>query len=259
MILCIDVGNTQVQGGVFNDEELCFQFRKTSRQKFSSDEIGLFLINVLRENKIDPDNISGISICSVVPGLNHSLSSGCIKYLNTDPFFLRAGVKTGLKIRYRNPLEVGADRIANAIAAIKLFPEKNIIVVDLGTATTFCAITKTKDYLGGTILPGIQISMEVLESRASQLPGVEIVRTDHVLGRSTVESIQSGLFYGHIGIINEIKTRIIKEVFSQDEPIIIGTGGLSSLFEKERIFDVILPSLALKGLQLAYQLNTSEK
>ncbi len=259
MILCLDVGNTQIQGGVFRGEELSIQFRKTSRQKFSSDEVGLFLINVLRENKIDVNNIRGISICSVVPGLNHSLSSGCIKYLSMEPFFLRAGVETGLKIRYKNPLEVGADRIANAIAAINLFPEKNIIVVDLGTATTFCAITKTRDYLGGTILPGIQISMEVLESRASQLPGVEILKTDHVLGKSTVESIQSGLFYGHIGIVNEIKTRIIKEVFSDEKPIVIGTGGMSSLFEKEQIFDVILPSLALKGLQLAYHLNTSEK
>ncbi len=257
MILCIDVGNTQIQGGVFSSHDLTIQFRKTSRQKFSSDEIGLFLIQVLRENKIDINAIKGISICSVVPGLNHSLSSGCIKYLNIEPFFLRSGVETGLNIRYRNPLEVGADRIANAIAAVQAFPGQNIIIVDLGTATTFCAITNTKDYLGGTILPGIQISMEVLESRASQLPGVEIRKTDHVLGRSTVESIQSGLFYGHVGIVKEVKSRIIQEVFSENMPVVIGTGGLSSLFEEEGIFDVIMPSLALKGLQLAYQLNAT--
>ncbi len=257
MILCLDVGNTQIQGGVFSEEELVIQFRKTSWLKFSSDEIGLFLKNVLRENKVDPNGISGISVCSVVPGLNHSLSSACIKYLHLEPFFLRAGAKTGLEIKYRNPLEVGADRIANAIAAIKLFPDQNIIIVDLGTATTFCAITKTHDYLGGTILPGVQISMEVLESRASQLPGVEIVKTDKVLGRSTIESIQSGLYYGHVGIVNEIKTRITAEVFDREKPVVIGTGGLSSLFDKEGIFDYIIPSLALQGLHLAYKLNAS--
>lgn len=257
MNLCIDVGNTQIQGGVFRNDELIIQFRKTSWLKFSSDEIGLFLRSVLRENRIDPDKIQGISVCSVVPGLNHSLSSGCIKYLHIEPFFLRAGVKTGLEIKYRNPLEVGADRIANAIAAVELFPGKNIIIVDLGTATTFCAISKTKEYLGGTILPGVQISMEVLESRASLLPGVEIKKTPHVLGRSTIESIQSGLFYGHIGIVKEIKTKITEEVFGEEEPVVIGTGGLSSLFEKEGIFMHIIPSLALKGLQLAYKLNAS--
>ena len=122
MILCIDVGNSQIHGGVFNGGELTVQFRKTSRQQFSSDEIGLFLKTVLRENSVDPDSISGISICSVVPDLNHSIRNGCIKYFRIEPFFLKAGVKTGLKIKYRNPLEVGTDRIANAIAATTLFP-----------------------------------------------------------------------------------------------------------------------------------------
>ncbi|MFA5806105.1 MAG: type III pantothenate kinase [Melioribacteraceae bacterium] len=255
MILCIDVGNTQIHGGVFKGEELAVQFRKTARQQFSSDEIGIFLRSVLRENKIDADSIKGISICSVVPDLNHSLRSGCIKYFGIDPFFLKAGVKTGLKIRYRNPLEVGSDRIANAIAAVKMFPNHNIIVVDFGTATTFCAISKTKDYLGGIILPGIRISMEVLENRTAQLPSVEIKKTESVLGRSAVESIQSGLFYGQVGIVKELKFRITREVFSDDEPVVIGTGGFSSLFENEGLFNIILPTLALKGLHLAYYLN----
>ena len=255
MILCIDVGNTQIHGGVFKGEELAVQFRKTARQQFSSDEIGIFLRSVLRENKIDADSIKGISICSVVPDLNHSLRSGCIKYFGINPFFLKAGVKTGLKIRYRNPLEVGSDRIANAIAATKMFPNHNIIVVDFGTATTFCAISKAKDYLGGIILPGIRISMEVLENRAAQLPSVEIKKTESVLGRSTVESIQSGLFYGQVGIVKELKSRITREVFNDDEPVVIGTGGFSSLFENEGLFNLILPTLALKGLHLAYYLN----
>jgi type III pantothenate kinase len=255
MILCIDVGNTQIHGCVFNHDKLAVQFRKTSRQQFSSDEIGIFLRSVLRENKIDGDMIKGISICSVVPDLNHSLRSGCIKYFGVEPFFLKAGVKTGLKIKYRNPLEVGADRIANAISAIKLFPDKNIIVVDFGTATTFCAISRSKDYLGGIILPGIRISMEVLESKAAQLPSVEIRKTESVLGRSTIESIQSGLFYGQVGIVKEIKSRITGEVFTDEKPVVIGTGGFSSLFEQEGLFDLVVPTLALNGLYLAYRMN----
>ncbi len=259
MILCIDVGNTQIHGGIFKGDELAIQFRKTSRQQFSSDEFGIFLRSALRENDIEQTGIKGISICSVVPDLNHSLRSGCIKYFGIDPFFLKAGVKTGLKIKYRNPLEVGSDRIANAIAAVKMFPNQNIIVVDFGTATTFCAISKAKDYLGGIILPGIRISMEVLESRAAQLPSVEIKKTETVLGRSAVESIQSGLFYGHVGIVKELKSRITKEVFGDGEPVVIGTGGFSSLFENEGLFNLTFPTLALKGLHLAYYLNISDE
>lgn len=259
MILCIDIGNSQIHGGVFKDEELTVQFRKTSRQQFSSDEIGLFLKMVLRENDIDPSGITGISICSVVPDLNHSIRNGCLKYFRVEPFFLKAGVKTGLKIKYRNPLEVGTDRIANAIAATTMFPNKNIIVIDFGTATTFCAISKSKDYLGGIILPGIRISMEVLESKAAQLPSVEIKKPDSVVGRSTVESIQSGLFYGQIGTVREIKNKIISEVFTDEAPVIIGTGGFSSLFENEGLFDLTLPTLVLKGLHKAYKLNNSQE
>ncbi len=258
MILCIDAGNTQIHGGVFDGEDLLFQFRKTSRQQYSSDEIGIFLKTVLRENKIDPDKIKGVSICSVVPDLNYSLIGSCMKYFNIDPFFLKAGVKTGLKIKYRNPLEVGTDRIANAIAACKLFPDQNIIVVDFGTATTFCAISRSKDYLGGIILPGIRISMEVLESRAAQLPSVEIKKTDAVIGKSTAESIQSGLFYGHLGIVKELKERITREAFNESKPVVIGTGGFSILFENENLFNVADPTLALKGLNLAYQMNHQE-
>ena len=140
MVLCLDVGNTQIYGGLFRNDNLELQFRKTSRESLSSDEIGIFLKNVIRENGYRGDEIKEISICSVVPDKTHSLSSGCIKYFNITPFFLEPGVKTGLKIKYKNPLEVGADRIANAVAGIKKYPNKNLIIVDFGTATTFCEI-----------------------------------------------------------------------------------------------------------------------
>ncbi len=258
MVLCIDVGNTQIHGGVFDGEVLAAQFRKTSRQQFSSDEAGVFLRSVLRENKIDPDSIKDISICSVVPDLNHSLRSACLKYFNIEPFFLKPGVKTGLKIKYRNPLEVGADRIANAIAATHLYPNKNLIVVDFGTATTFCVISSAKEYLGGIILPGIKISMEALESHTAQLPIVEIKKVEEVVGKSTVESIQSGLYHGQIGMVRELKTKITNEAFKDEEPIVLATGGFSRLFEEEKLFKEILPTLVLKGLFYAYKMNKKQ-
>lgn len=261
MVLCLDVGNTQIFGGVFENDNLVFQFRKTSHQQFSSDEIGIFLVSVLRENGYDPKKIEGISICSVVPDRVHSLRNGCIKYFDVEPFILKPGTKTGLKIKYRNPLEVGADRIANAIGAIKKFPNRNVISVDFGTATTFCVISKHKEYLGGIIIPGIRISMEALEKQTAQLPRVEIkeVKQESVVGRSTVESIQSGLYFGQIGMVKELTNKIIVETFQGDKPIIIGTGGFSSLFESANLFDVVIPNLVLEGLFEALKLNNGEK
>lgn len=256
MILCLDVGNSQIHGGVFDSNNLVAQFRKTSKTGFSSDEVGLFLRAVLRENGVEPDSIQKISLCSVVPEVVHSLKSCCIKYFKLNPFILQAGVKTGLNIRYKNPTEVGSDRIANAIAATHLYPQKNLIVIDFGTATTFCAINRNKEYLGGSILAGIKISMEVLESKTSKLPSVEIVVPKRCVGNNTTESIQSGLYYGTIGVIKEISSRIKSEVFHSEEAMIVATGGLSSLLKKEGLFDAEVPDLALKGLYLSLMLNT---
>jgi type III pantothenate kinase len=174
MILCLDVGNSQIYGGVFDNEQICLQFRHTSSSGSSSDQFGIFLRTVLRENEISPESIEHIAICSVVPTLVHSLRNACKKYFGINPFVLQAGTKTGLKIGYRNPVEVGSDRIANAIAAKDLYPGKNLIIVDFGTATTFCAISKQKEYLGGVIIAGMRLSMEALESKTAKLPSVEI-------------------------------------------------------------------------------------
>ncbi|GIV37944.1 MAG: type III pantothenate kinase [Cyclobacteriaceae bacterium] len=255
MILCLDVGNTTIHGGVYQQGELVTQFRKMSRQHFSADEAGLFFKSVLRENGVDPGSIQGISVCSVVPAVNHSLRGACQKYLATEPFFLKPGVKTGLKIKYRNPVEVGADRIANAIGAIHRFPDRNIIVIDFGTATTFCAISKDRDYLGGIIVPGVRISMEALERETAQLPAVEITEATQVIGKSTVESIQSGLYHGQVGMVRELIRGITREAFSDDPPVVIGTGGFSRLFENARLFETVVPTLVLDGLRIAYELN----
>lgn len=260
MIICLDVGNSHIYGGLYRNSELVLQFRKTSRERFTSDEFGIFLRSVLKENNFTPEEVSEISICSVVPDLNHSIRSAALKYFNIEPFFLKPGVKTGLKIKYRNPLEVGADRIANAIAAVDKFPGKNLIVVDFGTATTFCVISKQKEYLGGIIIPGVKISMEILESSTAQLPAVEITEAVEVVGRSTVESIQSGLYFGQIGMVNELKKRITEEAFGENKPVVIGTGGFSRLFESAGLFDIIIPTLVLDGLFKAILINReSEK
>ncbi len=255
MILALDVGNSQIFGGVVENDEIKFRFRKTSKMGSSSDEIGIFLRSVLRENDFNPALVQQIAICSVVPDVVHSIRNACKKYFNINPFLLQAGVKTGLKINYRNPVEVGADRIANAIAATHMFPKKNLIIIDLGTATTFCAVSKDKEYLGGSIVAGMRLCMEALESKTAKLPSVEIIPLDHALGRSTVESIQSGLFYGHMGTMREISERITKECFAGEKPFVIGTGGFSSLFEKHQIFDVTQPDLVLQGLVTALKLN----
>lgn len=255
MILCLDVGNTQIYAGLFDKDKMVTSFRKNSKNGASSDETGIFLRSAIRENGFDPTKVTQIAICSVVPEVIYSLRGACQKYFNINPFILQAGVKTGLKIKYRNPLEVGADRIANSIAGTHLYPQKNLILIDSGTATTFCAISKDREYLGGTIIAGLRLCMEALESKTAKLPSVEIVTMHETLGRATSESIQSGLYYSHLGAIREITTRLTKECFPNEKPIIVGTGGFSYLFEKEKVFDVIVPDLVLKGMLIALQQN----
>ena len=256
MILSLDVGNTQIYGGVFDGEKMLISFRKNSKSGSSSDEVGIFLRTVIKENGLDPKQIKKIVLCSVVPEVIYSLKGACQKYFGINPFILQAGVKTGLKIKYRNPLEVGADRIANAVAGTHMHPQKNLIIVDLGTATTFDVVTAERDYLGGSIIAGLRLSMESLEAKTAKLPSVEIVSRTEALGQSTVESLQSGLYYGHLGAMKEIITKITAECFNGEKPFVIGTGGFSSLFEKEKIFDLIAPDLVLKGNLIALERNT---
>ena len=160
MILCLDVGNSQIFGGLFEQQKIQLKFRYSTRKEATSDELGVFLKNVLNENGIDHHKVTEIAISSVVPSLDYSLSSACKKYFNIVPFILKAGVKTGLLIKIKNPLELGADLIAGAMAAVDQFPGKNLIIVDFGTATTFAAISSKKEYLGTVILSGVRLSMQ---------------------------------------------------------------------------------------------------
>jgi type III pantothenate kinase len=255
MILAIDVGNTQILGGLFRDNILVLQFRRMTSAGTSSDELGLFLRSVIRENGFDPMSVSEIVCCSVVPAVNHSLGSACLKYFKKEAFFVQAGTKTGLKIKYGNPKEIGADRIANAIGGIERYPDKDLIIIDLGTATTFDAVTRDKNYLGGAIAPGLKMSMLALVTGTAKLPSVEIVTPDKSCGSSTAEAIQSGLFYGHIGLMRELIGRFEGECFAGRKPVVIGTGGFSRLFEDTGLFTEIVSDLVLLGLVKALELN----
>ncbi|MBI3441102.1 MAG: type III pantothenate kinase [Proteobacteria bacterium] len=254
MLLALDVGNTHILGGVFDGEKLILRFRYATYQLGTADQFGIFLRNILQTNGLASDKVKAVAVCSVVPSCNYTIRHAITQYFKTaDLFNLQAGVKTGLNIKYKNPAEVGADRIANAIGAVRAFPNRNIIIIDAGTATTFCAIRKNKDYLGGVILAGVRLSMEALKSNTAKLMEVDIEVPSTYLGKTTREGIQRGLYFGHLGALREIVAGLKKELFTDEQVMIIGTGGFSQLFRDENIFDSILPDLVLQGLKVAYE------
>jgi len=255
MLLCLDIGNSQLHAGLFEGDTLRLQFRKSTSPLGSSDEFGVFFASVIRENGFDPRRVTGVAICSVVPAAVYPVRAACVKYFHQEPFMLQAGAKTGLRVKYRNPHEVGADRIAGAIAAVQRRPASNVIVVDCGTATTFDIVTAEGDYLGGAILPGIGISVEALAGRTAKLPSVEIARPAAALGRSTVESIQAGVYHGHVGAIRHLVAELTREAFGGAKAHVIATGGFARLLLTESMFDEVVPELVLLGLKRAAELN----
>ena len=246
MLLALDVGNTQIYGGLIEDNQIRLRFRRTSKTGASSDEIGIFLRAVLRENGFDPKVVTRIAVCSVVPEIIHSLNNAGRKYFDCIPDIINAETTDRLRFNYANPKEIGADRIVNAIAATYLFPKRDLIVIDLGTATTFCAVEADCTYHGGAIIAGLKLSIEALESRTAKLPSVEIIRPDRAVGKSTVAALQAGLYFGHLGAMREISTQLRREVFSNRPVSLVGTGGFSSLFEGAGLFDHIEPDLILQ-------------
>lgn len=255
MILCLDVGNTHIYAGLFDNTEIKLRFRYPSDQTCTSDVLGIFFREVLNTNGYDYQKVSSICLSSVVPALGYTIVAACKKYFGIDPIEIKPGVKTGIKLDIKNPLEVGADRIANAVAATAAFPNKNLLILDFGTATTVCAISKNSAFLGGAILPGFKLSMESLASKASKLSAVNIIKIQKALGKCTETNIQSGLYYGQLGAVKEIMKNITQEIFDEDKPVIIATGGYASLFEDENIFDIYMPDLVLEGLRLILDKN----
>jgi type III pantothenate kinase len=259
MLLCLDVGNTHIMGGIFENNNLLLRFRCNTHLIGTSDQFGMFLISIMQNNKISPEKISATAVCSVVPSYDYTIRHTIANYFKVPYFVLQAGVKTGLNIKYKNPKEVGADRIANAIAAITTFPNRNIIIVDMGTATTLCTITKNRDYIGGSILPGLRVAMESLKTNTAKLIAVDIEEPPNYIGRTTRECIQSGLYYGHLGALKEIISGIKREVFLDESFLVIGTGGFSQLYRDKALFDVILPDLVLQGLCKSYEVSCQRK
>lgn len=260
MLLCLDVGNTHILGGIFRKDKLILRFRYATPLLGTADQFGIFLLNILEYNQIDHLQVRAIAISSVVPNYDYTLRHSFLQYFSKAHYFmLQPGVKTGLNIRCKNPNEVGADRIANTIGAIDAFPQRSLIVVDMGTATTLCAITKDRDYLGGVILPGLRLCMEALKNNTAKLMAVDIEMPAKYMGKTTQESIQSGLYYGHLGALKELIGGVKKEVFSGEEVMVIGTGGFAKLYEKTGLFNHLIPDLVLQGLRKAFEYSQQVK
>jgi len=257
MILCFDIGNTDIYGGVCQGRDLILEFRKSSHEPPSADEFGVFVLQILASKNVSIESLQAVAIASVVPDCNRIVAEACEKYLGIKPLLLQAGVKTGLKIRTKNPAEVGADRIANAIAAVELFPQIDRVVVDMGTATTFCAINRNEEYLGGVIAAGMSLSMHALAKNTAKLPFVDLTSRKECLGKTTVESIQSGLYFGLLGLLREVVERLQEDVFEGREPVVIATGGHARYFKNEKLITDYIPDLVLRGLCRAVELNNS--
>lgn len=253
MIFVLDVGNTNTVLGVYDGQDLKYHWRiETSRHK-TEDEYGMVIKALFAYENLNSTDIDGIIISSVVPPIMFALERMCQKYFNIKPLVVGPGIKTGLNIKYENPREVGADRIVNAVAGIHLYGSP-LIIVDFGTATTYCYVNEDKQYMGGAIAPGIQISTEALYSRAAKLPRIEIARPNNIIGKNTVNAMQAGILYGYVGQVEGIVGRMKEQ--AKENPKVIATGGLAKLIAGESdVIDVVDPFLTLTGLKLIYQRN----
>lgn len=253
MLLAIDIGNTNIVLGLFRERELVHHWRVGTRRDETSDEYGILLKNLFEVVGVPRSAVSGMIIASVVPPLQPVFEELARDYFQVAPVVVGPGIRTGMPVLYDNPREVGADRIVNAVAAYETYGGP-AIVVDFGTATTFDAVSAKGEYLGGVIAPGIGISAEALFERAAKLPRVEILRPKGIIAKNTVGSMQVGLFYGYIGLVDGIVRRMIKEM--EREPVVVGTGGLAHLIlaESETV-QQIDPLLSLKGLQILFDRN----
>lgn len=253
MLLAIDVGNTNIMIGIFTGGKVKVCWRIATHREHTEDELGMAIKNLLRHSGIDCQEVSAIAISSVVPPLMYPLEKMARKYFTLEPLIVGPGIKTGLNILMDNPREVGADRIVNAVAGYSLYGGP-LIIVDFGTATTFCVVSAQGDYLGGAIAPGIGISMEALFEKASKLPRVELAKPRRVIGKDTVSGIQSGIFFGFVGQVDGIVRRMSRELAVV--PKVIATGGFASLIAREsETIDEINPLLTLEGLQIIFQRN----
>jgi type III pantothenate kinase len=253
MLLTIDVGNTNVTLGLYQEQTLGSRWRLSTEHERMPDEFGLQLVGLLAHAGINVLDIHGICLASVVPPLTGKMVTACRDYLHLDPLVVDAGVKTGVRIRYEEPRAVGADRIVDA-AAVQAFYGGPACVVDFGTATTFDGISAEGDYLGGAIAPGIGIAAEALFQRTAKLPRVDLQRPPSAIGRNTTHAMQSGLLFGYVALVEGMVARFRAEL--GNEMKVIATGGLAEIVAKETdVIQIIAPWLTLDGLRLIWDMN----
>jgi type III pantothenate kinase len=257
MLLAIDIGNTTVAIGVFDGSRLIKEWRVRSERERTSDEYGIMILELLRASDLRTSAIHGAILSSVVPPLTPVFQDVTQRLFAVKAFVVGPGLRTGMPILYENPAEVGADRVVASVAAF----EKHggpCIIVDFGTATTFDAVTVKGEYLGGSIAPGIQISAEALYLRTAKLPRIEVAKPKKAIGKTTVASMQSGIYFGYIGLVNHIITEIAKEL--GEEPRIVVTGGFAVQLGPEiKVRHYHEPHLVLEGLRIIYERNKEAK
>jgi len=253
MLLAIDIGNTSIILGIFKDTELRATWRIATGIHRMVDEYAVLLLSLLQHQGLDVPNVTKVALCSVVPPLTAIFEELCQRYFHVSPLVVRAGVKTGVRIRLDNPAEAGADRIVDAAAAHHLYGGP-VIIVDFGTATTFDTVSREGDYLGGAIAPGLSTAAESLFTRAAMLPRVELTRPERAIGTSTIAAMQSGIVFGYVGLIEGIIARIQQEL--GEKARVVATGGYAGLIAKETpVIDVVNLDLTLIGLRLIYMMN----
>lgn len=261
MLMVIDIGNTNIKIGVVDLSSsekfnLITGFRLTTKNNLTSDELGIWVKGILRDNsvRINPYKIKAIICASVVPKLNHTFSNMSNRYLEHTPYFISHKSNLGMKISYKHPSEIGADRLVNAVAVNEIY-KAPAIIIDFGTATTFCALSKKKGYMGGVIVPGVLISQDALSSSAAKLPQIELVKPNKALGTSTKRSMASGAYYSAIGTIEKIYSLIKKEM-NENNIKVIATGGLSNFIgQGTKVIDIVDPLLTVKGMKAIYEKN----
>ena len=252
MILTIDVGNTNITCGVFDEDVIVASFRITTKMPRKSDEYGMILYNLLEQNNIQPMDIGDAIICSVVPNVMHSLRGGLVKYFHITPIIVEAGIKTGIRIVTPNPQQIGADRIVDAVGAYEIYGGP-VLVIDFGTATTYDFVDESGAFLGGITAPGIRISAKALSEDAAKLPEIEIKKPESILGKDTITSMQAGIVYGQIGQTEYIINKVKEEVGLENVKTVV-TGGLGRIIANETTcIDIYDPNLTLKGIYRVYK------